>query len=271
MKVLRSFALGLWLMACCAGTAHAQEVQVFTSRAPFDAATSGAALHTLDFEGAEVQAQELVYPGVTFSSNDATVEGLWIISPFYYGGITSNVLVGNHSSNSVIATFAEGTNAVGTDLFSLVEGSYLFVTLSTTAGEMTIPLSVVPDAPVFLGVVVKGGALLRMTVSPEDGAYAAVDNFACGTVVFDPLPQALAALFASVGEGIEDGTIHCRGNALSALLDRVQRAWDAADRAQLRVALRALYNFVRARAGKCIAWERARALVEIIRQAQDNL
>lgn len=276
MKPLRGFVVALLLLGACSGTAHAQSVTVYTSRADFVAAAG--ALPTLDFEGPEVLASSVSVPGVTFSSvPDGSNLEIYLISPATYPAITSNVLASNRNFQPLFATFDGSVNAVGTDLLSLVSGSQLLVTVSGPHGDTIHPVAVLPDTPVFFGVIVDGGSITRVTVTPDPLlGFAAVDNFAFGVasppVPPDPLKQALEDLFASVEAGLADGSISAgNGSALNAHLQSVRRTWAAGDRVGLANALTALRNFVRARSGKTITAARAAHLLEAIQRALQHL
>lgn len=265
MKTLRLIALTVALCSTVAARADAQQPVVAATRAEFHAAV-GAALHTHDFEGPTGFLRKLELPPAAFSSLDGSDQDLFILGPETLPALPGNVLASNQNSNPLVVDLAPGTNAVGTDLLSLVVGTRLLVTVTTPAGETSFPVDVATDAPTFVGVVVPGGQITRVTVTPEAGAYAATDNFAAGTVVAppaDPLRAALEALVACASEGVADGSIRHPVKPLETHLAKVLRAYEKGKQPQFDNALGAFANFVRARSGKSIHPARAAQLLEL--------
>lgn len=267
MTGLRGVLAGLVLLLGFAGRAMAAEVHVFADPAAF-AAAAGSDLAPIDFEGEEQQAATLAYPCVTFSSVEGTDQDLYIVSPATYSPLTSNVLVSNRNFNPLIATFTEPTAGAAAELYSLVGGSALTVSVVTSAGTSEHVVLVTPDTSTFFGVVVEGATLEQLIVTPEEGAFAGVDHFVCvPPAPDDPVGSALEALFAAVEAGVRDGSIALGDRGLEARLAVLRRAWEAGAYDQLAGVLRSLAPYVRARIGRGIAPATGNHLLERIAAA----
>jgi len=267
MTRLRGVLVGLVLWFGFTGRALAAEVHLFTDPAAF-AAAAGGDLTPIDFEGEEQQAATLTYPCVTFSSLEGTDQDLYIVSPATYSPLTSNVLVSNRNFNPLIATFTEPTAGAAAELYSLVGGSTLTVSVHTSDGTTEHVVPVTPDVPTFFGVLVKGATLEQLVVTPEFGAFAGVDHFVCvPPAPEDPVGSALEALFAAVEAGVRDGSIALRDRGLAARLAVLRRAWEAGDYEQMAGVLHSLVPYVRARIGRGIAPATGNDLLELIAAA----
>lgn len=194
----------------CAGilgiAGGAQADTVYTSRAAFDAATTGPAI--IDFNGITAANSFVIYnagpltlSGVTFTGNGS----MFVIGENYYStaypdGGYLNSDYARSGTNTIVAALPLGTTAVGFDFGGLLGAPVTFnVTLSdgfTWSGSSNGAIS--PLAPLeFIGFT-SSTPLTSITIDMPDGpSYNAVDNFTVASAV--PEPASCALLLTGLG------------------------------------------------------------------------
>jgi hypothetical protein len=201
-NLFSSAALAAYL-AFGASTANAiPVVTTYSDQASF-LSTAGLGLSLVTFEGLGgstyqtlSNAQSSLIPsGVTFSSTPGALNDLFVAPSGFIGqpDIDSDSLFANFFGTALIASFTPGVTAIGSELISSFGSAAILVTIEDMLGIVT-SLTVTPAASqeAYLGVVVTGGQITRISWDPPDGIAAGIDDFRFGQAAGVPEPASLA-------------------------------------------------------------------------------
>jgi len=191
-----ALVLAATLLAVLGGVAQAAPLiyTTYSDQASFLAAAGGASLAFEDFEGfGDEILQTLdtttsqgpispgdIPPGVVFSSTGGSTDDLYIAPAGYSPAIITDSLFANYFYTPLIADFAPGVTAVGSDVISWDAGGMITITIWDSTGasyeETTTPGD---TSPSYFGLVATSGQVVRLEYAPSI-LTAGIDNIHFG-------------------------------------------------------------------------------------------